>query len=104
MSNDTLNANEPAFPVPDSQTTNGEIQFGSNGMTLRTYIATKAMQGLLADHKDHEDERRFHIETGQYDDGMPWRKHVFDETCAQAVARLAVEHADALIAALGGKQ
>lgn len=58
------------------------------------------MAGLLADHKDHEDERQHHFVDGTYPDGTPRRKRVFDETCAQAVARLAVEHADALIAEL----
>jgi hypothetical protein len=47
--------------------------------TRRERLAAAALTGLLADHKDHEDER----EPG--------------ETCQQAVARLAVEHADELI-------
>lgn len=46
---------------------------------LRDTLAAMAMMGLLADHKDHFDE----CEPG--------------ETCPEAVARLAVEHADALI-------
>jgi hypothetical protein len=54
-------------------------------MTLRQHYAGLAMQGLLADHKDHSDERA---------DG---------ETCPQTVARLAVEHADALIVQLSQK-
>lgn len=49
---------------------------------LRTIYAGQAMQGLLADHKDHSDECA---------DG---------ETCPQTCARLAVQHADALIAEL----
>lgn len=45
----------------------------------RVVIATAAMQGLLADHMDRADE-------------------ILDgETCAEATARLAVEHADALL-------
>lgn len=48
----------------------------------RRDFAKAAMAGLLADHRDHSDE----VRPG--------------ETCAQAVARLAVEHADALIAEL----
>lgn len=57
---------------------------------IRREIATAAMAGLLADHKDHEDERRT---------TFVGKKEV-TETCAQAVARLAVEHADALLAEL----
>lgn len=45
----------------------------------RVLIATAAMQGLLADHMDRADE----VLEG--------------ETCAEATARLAVEHADALL-------
>jgi fructose-specific phosphotransferase system component IIB len=46
---------------------------------IRREIATAAMTGLLADHKVHSDECA---------DG---------ETCIQTVARLSVEHADALL-------
>jgi len=70
----------PAFPLGDFEWNKANAH--NNGMTLRTYIATAAMQGLLADHKDHSDEVA---------DG---------ETCPQTTARLSVEHADALIAEL----
>lgn len=50
--------------------------------TRRERLAAAALAGLLADHKDHADEREG------------------DETCPQAVARLAVQHADDLIARL----
>jgi len=49
---------------------------------IRREIATAAMVGLLADHKDHSDECA---------DG---------ETCSRTVARLAVQHADDLMSAL----
>lgn len=39
---------EPAFPVPDSHYANGEIQFGSSGMTLRDYFAGQALAGMMA--------------------------------------------------------
>ena len=50
----------------------------------RERIATAALQGLLADPEDRQDEM------------------LGDETCEQAVARLAVNHADALINRLNG--
>lgn len=56
---------------------------------LRRKYAGLAMQGLLADHKDHEDERQRNDADTK-----------FIETCPECVARLAVEHADALIARL----
>ena len=46
---------------------------------IRREIAAQAMMGLLADDKDHDDER------------------CINETCPQAVARLAVGYADALL-------
>lgn len=52
------------------------------GLTKREEFAKAAMQGLLADPEDHADEI------------------IQGETCAQAVARRAVEQADALIEAL----
>lgn len=47
--------------------------------TRRERFAAAALQGLLADHLDHADQ----CEAG--------------ETCPEAVARLAVEHADATL-------
>jgi hypothetical protein len=43
---------EPAFPVPDVHYPNGQIQFGSNGMTLRDYFAAKAMAAFLSSPDD----------------------------------------------------
>lgn len=47
--------------------------------TRRERMAAAALAGLLADHLDHEDERQ------------P------NESCREAVARLAVQHADAVL-------
>ena len=38
-----------AFPVSNTEYPNGQIQFGTDGMTLRDYFAAKAMQGILSD-------------------------------------------------------
>lgn len=40
--------NEPAFPSEDTYHPNGQVEYGSQGMTLRDYLAAKAMQGLAA--------------------------------------------------------
>ncbi len=70
-----------AFPQPTSPV--------QTGMTLRQYYAGLAMQGLLADPEDVPDTE--------------WPKGA--KSCAQAVAMLAVEQADALLAELErGKQ
>ncbi len=37
----------PAFPVADVVHPNNQIQYGTNGMTLRDYFAAKAMQGIV---------------------------------------------------------
>jgi hypothetical protein len=39
-----------AFPVPDKVYGNGEIQYGSDGMTLRDKFADSALKGILANH------------------------------------------------------
>lgn len=39
-----------AFPVADSHHANGQVQYGSNGMTLRAYFAGQALQGMLANN------------------------------------------------------
>lgn len=73
----------PASPWRDEDGQGGFTQYP--GLTIRQEFAKAAMQGLLADHKDHSDECA---------DG---------ETCPQTTARLAVEHADALLAQLEKK-
>lgn len=37
----------PAFPVADTYHPNGQVQYGSAGMTLRDYFAAKALQALV---------------------------------------------------------
>lgn len=67
---------EPAFPmihIHNGQ--HGEVsQSSENGMTIRTYIATAALQGLLA-------------------------KYGYEDL--EGVAERAIKHADALLAKLG---
>lgn len=46
MSND--NAIAPAFPIASVANANGEMQWGSDGLTKREYFAAMAMQGMLA--------------------------------------------------------
>ena len=43
-----MNTGGPAFPVPDSHHANGQVQYGTNGMTLRQWYAGMALQGLCA--------------------------------------------------------
>ena len=38
----------PAFPVPDTHHPDGQIQYGTNGMSLRAWYAGKALVGVLA--------------------------------------------------------
>ena len=85
---------------------------------FRFEAACAALTGLLADTEDQADERRqeerdveekevtgayFSPVTGQKEPTYRIRivkKRVYTETCAEATARLAVEHADALLRAL----
>ena len=36
-----------AFPIPESHHANGQVQYGSNGMTLRDYFAGQAMTAII---------------------------------------------------------
>jgi hypothetical protein len=45
--------NEPAFPVPDVHHPNGQIEYGTYGMSLRDWFAGHAMQQFV-DQRDHE--------------------------------------------------
>lgn len=51
-----MNDGGPAFPVPDSHNANGDIQYGHTGMSLRNYIAIKAMQGDWASQSESTGE------------------------------------------------
>lgn len=66
----------------------------------RFEAAKAAMQGILADPVDREELRLYRVL-----DGEPpgTRIQEFTETCAQAVARIAVAHADALLKELEKK-
>ena len=70
-------------------------------MSNRRFEAAKAaMQGLLADPTDHEELRLYRVLEGE----TPGERiKEFTETCAQAVARIAVAHADALLKELEKK-
>jgi hypothetical protein len=37
-----------AFPVSDTYHPNGQVEYGSVGMTLRDYFATAVMQGIVS--------------------------------------------------------
>jgi len=40
----------PAFPVPDTHHPDGQIQYGTNGMSLRDWFAGQALAGLVSEH------------------------------------------------------
>ena len=69
---------EPAYPVPDTVCPNGQVQYGSNGLTIREEFIKAAMQG--------------HIAAGS--NGMPWPERIVE---------LAIQTADATLAAMEGK-
>lgn len=45
----------PAFPVAGFANANGDIQPGSNGMSLRDWFAGMAIPGICKEFYDHED-------------------------------------------------
>ena len=49
----TIDTGGLAFPTQDIYHPNGEIEYGSTGMTLRDWFAGKAMQQFV-DQRDHQ--------------------------------------------------
>jgi hypothetical protein len=45
-----INDGGPAFPVPDTYHPNGQVQFGSSGMSLRDYFAAHASEQDIEEH------------------------------------------------------
>ena len=79
--NENIDDGGPAFPAPDSHNTNGDIQYGHTGMSLRNYIAIQAMQGDWASQGES---------TGE------WTSEVSDENLLNR-ARLYYRMADVMI-------
>ena len=44
----TIKRTDSAFPSETITYPNGEMEYGAPGMSLRAYVATAALQGLLA--------------------------------------------------------
>lgn len=91
-----VNDGGPAFPMPGlSGLPNDQFLYGEQGMTLRAYIAAKAMHGLLIEGSTmtigYVIKRLGLPEGTPYDPVVHW---------PQYVAQRAVEHADALLAQL----
>ena len=78
-----INDGGTAFPVPDSHYANGQVQYGTSGMSLRAYIATHVMPAIIG-----------LVTTADA------AKYSPDDLQA-ATARAACGYADALIAELG---
>ena len=56
----------PAFPT-QHYTTNGEVQWGSDGMTLRDYFAAKAMQAHIVGRGEFADSHKQTIAECSYE-------------------------------------
>jgi hypothetical protein len=46
-----INDGGPAFPVPDSHHANGQVLYGSNGMSLRDWFASHASDDDIERHQ-----------------------------------------------------
>ena len=77
------NSSSPAFPTCVSADSGGGLNHGEPGMSLRTWVATQVMVGLLA--CETEGNRTYDNAAG---------------TAAEHRARYAVAQADALLAEL----
>jgi hypothetical protein len=81
-----INDGGTAFPVPDSHYANGQVQYGTSGMSLRAYIAAKAMQSIIG-WTPPDDAAKYNPDDLQF--------------ATARTARAACGYADALIAELG---
>lgn len=54
-----MNTGGPAFPVADTYHPNGQVQFGSYGMTLLDWFAGQALTGILADSESQGEPEEF---------------------------------------------
>jgi len=45
--NTLINDGGPAFPVADTKHWDGQIQYGTNGMSLRDWLAGQALAGIM---------------------------------------------------------
>ena len=95
----------PAFPVPSCQDANGQVCWGTDGMTLRDYFAAEALNGFFS-HPDNEYCYRWqhtdgeilllsHGETPASKAGGEWR---IVATPLQVMARAMYDAADAMLA------
>ena len=83
----------PAFPVADSHHANGQIQYGSNGMTLRDYFAAHAPKEMydLEGWAACDCEEVLGLPEGV---AYNWRKHYIP-----LLAKRSYEYADAMLKA-----
>lgn len=52
-----INDGGPAFPMPDTVYPNGQVQAGSPGMTLRAWLAGKALSGYCVSNPNENSDK-----------------------------------------------
>jgi len=82
----TIKDGGTAFPVSDTVYPSGAIQHGSNGMSLRAWLAGQALNGIASNQSQL--------------DGQQERAIRFGVTIETMTAKTAVKMADALLAEL----
>lgn len=51
-----INDGGPAFPIADTVHSNGQVQYGTNGMSLRDYFAGQVLAGISANPREDYSE------------------------------------------------
>ena len=88
----------PAFPVPSVCNANGDVQYGTDGMSLRQWYAGQALNGILSQSP-----------AGLFSHANAWKAAIDVEKqtnvdWTRGVALLCLQFADALIEAEKGTQ
>jgi hypothetical protein len=54
-----INDGGPAFPTPDTVHANGQVQYGTFGMTLRDFFAGQALTSIATEACDMDEKARW---------------------------------------------
>ena len=94
MSETKIDDGGPAFPVPDTYHPNGQVQFGSNGISARDWFAGQALSGLIRSAMYGAELQRIFDHSGKVADSG-----ADGETPQEYTARIALSLADAMLKA-----